>query len=63
MKGGAVLGLSSKKTLEIMLARQGGVCSDFSQIFNIFCFINRIRVRECGCIDPLYKVLCGNSLQ
>jgi hypothetical protein len=53
--GGPGLGLSSGKTLEKMLAGQGGVCSDFSQIFNVFCFINAIKVKEWGCVDRLYK--------
>jgi hypothetical protein len=61
MKGGTGLGLSSEKTLEIMLANKGGVCSDFSQIFNIFCLINGIKVKEWGCIDRFYKTEFGHS--
>lgn len=61
VKGGRGLGLSSGQTLEKMLAGQGGVCSDFSQIFNIFCFINGIKVREWGCVDSLYKGSFGHS--
>ena len=61
MKGGPGIGLSSQKTLEKMWANQGGVCSDFSQIFNIFCFINNIKVKEWGCIDRFYKTQFGHS--
>ena len=61
MKGGPGIGLSSKETLEKMLANQGGVCSDFSQIFNIFCVINNIKVKEWGCIDRFYKTQFGHS--
>ncbi len=61
MKGGSGIGLSSSKTLEIMLANKGGVCSDFSQIFNVFCFINGIKVKEWGCIDRFYKTEFGHS--
>jgi len=61
ISGGTGLGLSSDKTLEKMLAGLGGVCSDFSQTFTIFCFINDIKVREWGCIDRFYKALFGHS--
>jgi Transglutaminase-like superfamily len=61
VKGGRGLGLSSGQTLEKMLTGQGGVCSDFSQIFCIFCFINGIKVREWGCVDSLYKGSFGHS--
>ncbi|MBL0012745.1 MAG: hypothetical protein IPP30_03035 [Flavobacterium sp.] len=61
MKGGPGIGLSSQETLEKMLANKGGVCSDFSQIFNIFCFINNIKVKEWGCIDRFYKTQFGHS--
>src|SRR6476620_9562432 len=61
IKGGHGLGLSSEETLTKMLAGIGGVCSDFSQIFNIFCFINGIKVKEWGCIDRFYKSQFGHS--
>lgn len=61
IKGGAGIGLSSEKTLETMLAGQGGVCSDFSQIFNVFCFINDIRVKEWGIVDSMYNPKFGHS--
>lgn len=59
--GGPGLGLSSDKTLEQMLAGKGGVCSDFTQVFNTFCFINHIKVREWGCVDRLYKSQFGHA--
>jgi hypothetical protein len=55
VKGGRGLGLSSEQTLEKMLGEKGGVCSDFSQIFCIFCLINDIKVKEWGCVDGLYN--------
>lgn len=61
IKGGRGLGLSSRKALEKMIAHEGGVCSDFSQIFNSFCLINNIKVREWGCIDKLYKAEYGHT--
>ncbi|HMK06393.1 MAG TPA: hypothetical protein VK476_02620 [Flavobacterium sp.] len=61
IKGGPGLGLSSDKTLEKMLAGNGGVCSDFSQIFNLFCFINSIKVKEWGCVDRLYDSRFGHA--
>lgn len=59
--GGTGLGLTSEKTLQHMLDGKGGVCSDFSQIFSIFCFINQIKVKEWGCIDRFYKSRFGHS--
>lgn len=44
-----------------MLSGEGGVCSDFSQIFCVFCLINNIRVREWGCVDRMYKSRFGHS--
>lgn len=38
----------SDKALEIMVNGKGGVCSDLVQIFNNFCVINDIKVREWG---------------
>lgn len=61
ISGGRGLGLSSENTLTKMLADKGGVCSDFSQIFNIFCMINAIKVKEWGCIDRFYKTQFGHS--
>lgn len=48
IKGGSGLSLSSGKALKIMLAGKGGVCSDIAQIFNNFCVINNLQVREWG---------------
>jgi hypothetical protein len=61
IKGGTAIGLSSELTLEKMLDGKGGVCSDFSLIFNIFCFINGIKVKEWGSIDKFYNTQCGHS--
>ncbi len=58
---GPGLSLASDKTLEKMLARKGGICSDFSQVFSIFCFINGIRVKEWACIDSFYKGKYGHT--
>lgn len=54
VKGGRGLGYASDKTLQMMLEGNGGVCSDFSQIFNNFCLINGVRVKEWGCIDRFF---------
>jgi hypothetical protein len=48
IKGGPGLSEPSDKALEIMLAGRGGVCSDVAQVFNNFCVINAIKVREWG---------------
>lgn len=47
-KVGPGLSESSAKALKIMLYGNGGVCSDVTQIFNNFCLINDIKVREWG---------------
>lgn len=51
IKGGKGLGLSSDKTLKYMLKGGFGICSDFCQIFNNFCVINHIKVREWGLLN------------
>ncbi|WP_158409007.1 transglutaminase-like domain-containing protein [Formosa agariphila] len=48
IKGGPGLSLASDDALDYMLTDKGGVCSDFAQIFNNFCVINNIKVREWG---------------
>ena len=48
IKGGKGLSVPSEEALKIMLAGEGGVCSDMVQIFNNFCVINDIQVREWG---------------
>lgn len=48
IKGGPGLGKSSSTALQKMINGEGGVCSDFSQIFSNFCVINDIKVKEWG---------------
>ncbi|RTY94003.1 transglutaminase domain-containing protein [Flavobacterium sp. GT3R68] len=48
IKGGPGLGHSSGKTIRKMVRGEGGVCSDFSQVFNNFCVINDLKVKEWG---------------
>jgi hypothetical protein len=48
IKGGPGLSVPSEDALKIMLEGKGGVCSDMAQIFNNFCVINDIKVREWG---------------
>jgi hypothetical protein len=48
IKGGAGLGKSSTTALQKMMKGEGGVCSDFSQIYSNFCVINDIKVKEWG---------------
>ncbi len=54
IKGGRGLGLSSEKTLKLMLEGEGGVCSDIVQAYNNFCILNDIKIRELGVIDRIY---------
>jgi hypothetical protein len=48
VKGGPGLGKSSATALRDMINGNGGVCSDFSQIYSNFCVINDIKVKEWG---------------
>ncbi|TDD75500.1 transglutaminase domain-containing protein [Flavobacterium caseinilyticum] len=48
IKGGPGLGKSSATALRKMMNGEGGVCSDFSQVFNNFCVINDLKVKEWG---------------
>lgn len=48
IKGGPGLSEPSEEALKIMLEGKGGVCSDMAQIFNNFCVLNDIKVREWG---------------
>jgi hypothetical protein len=48
INGGKGLGVSSDLALKYMLSGGYGICSDFCQIFNNFCVINNIMVREWG---------------
>lgn len=58
---GPALSLSSQKTLEAVMQGKGAVCSDFSLIFNIFCLINNIKVKEWNCVDRFYKSNYGHN--
>ncbi|MBJ6368286.1 transglutaminase domain-containing protein [Snuella sedimenti] len=55
IKGGSGLSLSSEKALKKMLKGEGGVCSDIAQVFNNFCVLNDIKVREWGITSLPYK--------
>ena len=62
IKGGPGLSEPSDRALQIMLAGKGGVCSDMSQVFNNFCVINTIKVREWGSTRaPFNKEYGGHS--
>ncbi|TWO34360.1 transglutaminase domain-containing protein [Seonamhaeicola sediminis] len=62
IKGGSGLSLSSEKALEKMLAGEGGVCSDISQVFNNFCVVNDIKVREWGITSlPFNRTFGGHA--
>ncbi len=61
-KVGPGLSEPSEKTLEIMLYGAGGVCSDLVQIFNNFCVINDVQVREWGTTSaPFNRANGGHS--
>ena len=59
IKSGPGLSEPSDEALKIMLDGRGGVCSDMSQIFNNFCVINDIRVREWGVSRAPYERAYG----
>lgn len=59
--GGPGIGLSSTVTLDRMFNGRAGICSDYAQIFNLFCQANDIRVREWGCVETFYKPIYGHS--
>ena len=62
IRGGRGLSLASDEALKEMIAGNGGVCSDMSQIFNNFCVINDIKVREWGItIIPFDKKFGGHA--
>lgn len=48
IKGGSGLSKSSEVVLTKMLNGEGGVCSDITQVFNNFCVINSLKVKEWG---------------
>lgn len=63
IKGGSGLSLSSERALQFMLNGQGGVCSDLAQVFNNFCVINNIQVREWGITErPFNRNFGGHSV-
>jgi len=60
--GGPGLSEPSDTALNTMLSGRGGVCSDMAQIFNNFCVINDILVREWGTTSaPFDKKFGGHS--
>lgn len=62
IKGGPGLSVPSEEALKIMIEGKGGVCSDMAQIFNNFCVINDITVREWGSThSPFNKEYGGHS--
>jgi len=63
IKGGKGLSEPSGKALQLMLDGKGGVCSDVTQVFNNFCVINDLNVREWGTTKtPFNKNYGGHSL-
>ena len=62
IKGGSGLSEPSEQALQTMLSGKGGVCSDMAQIFNNFCVINTILVREWGTTSaPFNRAYGGHS--
>lgn len=61
ISGGPGLGLSSDAALNEMLNQRGGVCSDFSQIYNVFCLLAEINVREYGVVEKFYNPKFGHT--
>ncbi len=62
IKGGPGLSEASDKSLKTMLEGKGGVCSDITQVFNNFCVLNDIKVREWGSTRiPFNKNYGGHS--
>lgn len=62
IKGGRGLSEPSEKSLRMMVNGEGGVCSDMVQVFNNFCVINDVQVREWGVTRaPFNKVFGGHS--
>lgn len=58
---GPAISLSSGRTLEILVSGKGGVCNDFSMVFNVFCLINNIPSKEWNCVEKFYKVDYGHT--
>jgi hypothetical protein len=62
IKGGRGLSEPSEKALKMMINGEGGVCSDMVQIFNNFCVINDVKVREWGVTRaPFNSTFGGHS--
>ncbi len=62
IKGGRGLSLASDSALSAMLNGEGGVCSDLSQVYNNFCVINNILVKEWGItVIPFDKKYGGHA--
>ncbi|NNK88812.1 MAG: hypothetical protein HKO90_11055 [Flavobacteriaceae bacterium] len=62
IKGGSGLSISSAEALVKMMNGEGGVCSDKVQVFNNFCVVNDLKVREWGSTRiPFNKNFGGHS--
>lgn len=62
IKGGSGLSLPSDIALSDMLEGKGGVCSDLSQVYNNFCVINDLLVKEWGItVIPFDKKYGGHA--
>ena len=61
ISGGPGLGLSSNVALHKMLNSKAGVCSDFSQIYNVFCLLADVKVREYGVVEKFYNPKFGHT--
>jgi len=59
IKGGKGLSEPSGNALQLMLDGKGGVCSDVAQIFNNFCVINDVHVREWGTTKAPFDINYG----
>ncbi len=58
---GPSISLSSGRTLQLILAGKGGVCNDYSMVFNVFCLINNIPSKEWNCVNKFYNVDYGHT--
>ncbi len=61
ISGGPGLGISSDGALHKMLNDNAGVCSDFSQIYNVFCLLADVKVREYGVVEKFYNPQFGHT--
>ncbi|WP_456439226.1 hypothetical protein [Psychroserpens sp.] len=59
IKGGRGLSEPSEKALKMMINGEGGVCSDMVQVFNNFCVINDLQVREWGVTRAPFDMAFG----